>query len=191
MDTLTDRRQRTAITRAGAPGAPRTITVDGRTMTGRRDSDRMSVPGDLSILTDADLLALTRAGAGEAFAELFSRHRVAARRLALRLGARDDADLFDSLVTPTGAMDSHDRAEVLSALSSLPESWRRVLWSLEVEGHTPREVAAVLGLAPNAVSALAYRARSGLRRAYLDSIARTDGASDSARVVPRAESHGH
>ncbi|RNL80076.1 sigma-70 family RNA polymerase sigma factor [Nocardioides marmorisolisilvae] len=53
------------------------------------------------------------------------------------------------------------------AYASLPERWQLVLWHLEVEGQKPAEVAPLLGMTPNSVSALAYRAREGLRQAYL------------------------
>ncbi|MEN3362325.1 MAG: hypothetical protein V7637_6307 [Mycobacteriales bacterium] len=56
---------------------------------------------------------------------------------------------------------------VAKAFASLPERWRTVLWHTEVEGETPAQVAPILGLTPNGVSALAYRAREGLRQAYL------------------------
>lgn len=54
-----------------------------------------------------------------------------------------------------------------SAFCSLPGRWRTVLWHLEVEGASPREIAPHLGMSPNAVAALAVRAREGLRQAYL------------------------
>jgi RNA polymerase sigma factor (sigma-70 family) len=57
---------------------------------------------------------------------------------------------------------------VSSAFGTLPGRWREVLWALEVDGTTPRELAPQLGLSPNAVSSLAVRAREGLRRAYLE-----------------------
>jgi RNA polymerase sigma factor (sigma-70 family) len=53
------------------------------------------------------------------------------------------------------------------AFRRLPERWQRVLWLTEVEQAPPARVAALLGLRPNGVAALAYRAREGLRRAYL------------------------
>lgn len=53
------------------------------------------------------------------------------------------------------------------AYASLPERWQLVLWHLEVEGQKPADVAPLLGMSPNSVSALAYRAREGLRQAYL------------------------
>jgi RNA polymerase sigma factor (sigma-70 family) len=55
-----------------------------------------------------------------------------------------------------------------AAFSSLPERWQEVLWRTEIEGETPGQVAALLKMTPNSVSALAYRAREGLRQAYLD-----------------------
>jgi RNA polymerase sigma factor (sigma-70 family) len=53
------------------------------------------------------------------------------------------------------------------AYTRLPERWRAVLWHTEVERASPAEVARTLGMTPNGVSALAYRAREGLRQAYL------------------------
>ncbi|MEY2444573.1 MAG: hypothetical protein QOE00_1153, partial [Ilumatobacteraceae bacterium] len=54
-----------------------------------------------------------------------------------------------------------------AAFATLPERWQLVLWHTEVEGRTPAEIAPLLGMAPNAVAALAYRAREGLRQAFL------------------------
>jgi RNA polymerase sigma factor (sigma-70 family) len=53
------------------------------------------------------------------------------------------------------------------AFTKLPERWQTVLWHTEVEQESPAEVAPLLGLTPNGVAALAYRAREGLRQAYL------------------------
>ena len=60
-----------------------------------------------------------------------------------------------------------DRSLAAQAFARLPERWQAVLWHTEVEGQSPQEVAPILGLTPNGVSALAYRAREGLRQAYL------------------------
>jgi RNA polymerase sigma factor (sigma-70 family) len=60
-----------------------------------------------------------------------------------------------------------DADAAASAFASLPERWRTVLWHTEVEDESPAEVAPLLGLRPNGVAALAYRAREGLRQAYL------------------------
>ncbi|MDR0432810.1 MAG: sigma-70 family RNA polymerase sigma factor [Bifidobacteriaceae bacterium] len=60
-----------------------------------------------------------------------------------------------------------DRQIVREAFSSLPERWRTALWYAEVEGLTTSQMAPTLGLTPNGVAALLYRAREGLRQAYL------------------------
>ena len=54
------------------------------------------------------------------------------------------------------------------AFASLPERWRSVLWRTEIVGQSPAKIAEDLGMTPNAVAALACRAREGLRQAYLD-----------------------
>ena len=53
------------------------------------------------------------------------------------------------------------------AFASLPERWQLVLWHLEVENQKPADIAPLLGMSANSVSALAYRAREGLRQAFL------------------------
>ncbi|MEV0705451.1 sigma-70 family RNA polymerase sigma factor [Saccharopolyspora sp. NPDC050389] len=60
-----------------------------------------------------------------------------------------------------------ERTLAAQAFTRLPERWQTVLWHIEIEGQTPAQVAPLLGLTPNGVSALAYRAREGLRQAYL------------------------
>ncbi|HEY3683404.1 MAG TPA: sigma-70 family RNA polymerase sigma factor [Streptosporangiaceae bacterium] len=60
-----------------------------------------------------------------------------------------------------------ERSLIARAFFSLPERWQAVLWHTEVEEARPAEVAPLLGLSPNGVAALAYRAREGLRQAYL------------------------
>jgi RNA polymerase sigma factor (sigma-70 family) len=72
---------------------------------------------------------------------------------------------------PGGENPVETRAHALvatSAFRQLPQRWRWVLWYTEVEGRSPAEVAKLLGLTPNGVAALAYRAREALRQAYLD-----------------------
>lgn len=86
-----------------------------------------------------------------------------------------------SRATPTDDLTPYDEGEPFNdtviagfeggaaarAYASLPERWQLVLWHIEVEGQKPAEVAPLLGMSPNSVSALAYRAREGLRQAYL------------------------
>ena len=65
------------------------------------------------------------------------------------------------------ALDGLERSLAAKAFARLPERWQTVLWHIEIEGQSPSQVAPLLGLTPNGVSALAYRAREGLRQAYL------------------------
>lgn len=65
------------------------------------------------------------------------------------------------------ALEGLERSLIARAFLSLPERWQAVLWHTEIEGAKPSEAAAILGLNPNGVAALAYRAREGLRQAYL------------------------
>jgi len=60
-----------------------------------------------------------------------------------------------------------DRTLTARAFRSLPERWQSVLWYTEVEGMDPHEVAPILGITANGVAALSYRAREGLRKAWL------------------------
>lgn len=60
-----------------------------------------------------------------------------------------------------------DRTLTARAFRSLPERWQSVLWYTEVEGMDPHEVAPLMGMTANGVAALSYRAREGLRKAWL------------------------
>ncbi len=95
--------------------------------------------------------------------EAFSRNDAASKHVVT-----DDVKEFE--VGDPHADEALKRAEAsfaISAFKSLPERWRAVLWHIEIEDLRPREIAPLLGLTPNAVSALAVRAREGLREAYL------------------------
>lgn len=59
-----------------------------------------------------------------------------------------------------------EHGHIAAAMRTLPQRWRTVLWHAEVLGKKPRDIAPVLGIEPNAVSALLIRARAGLRAAY-------------------------
>ncbi|WP_198042083.1 RNA polymerase sigma factor [Kitasatospora azatica] len=65
------------------------------------------------------------------------------------------------------ALRNMDHSLVLQALASLPERWQDVLWYTVVQAEEPADLAGILGISPNSVAALAYRAREGLRQAYL------------------------
>ncbi|NUP49603.1 MAG: sigma-70 family RNA polymerase sigma factor, partial [Catenulispora sp.] len=186
----------------------------------------MPVPGERPP-TDADLIAMVRAGDRRAYGPLYERHRHAALRVARHL-ARDEAAAEDlaaeAFTRVLAALDrgngpdeafraylyttlrrtafdwaesdkrvrlveniaelevtaapvtgedrdpldeAFDREITSRAFHTLPERWQIVLWHLEVEGETPAQVAPLLDLSAPAVSALAYRAREGLRQAFL------------------------
>lgn len=100
--------------------------------------------------------------------------RVAAvhREKGRRTEPTDDVAVFESggLAEPGAeepALAGFERSVVARAFAGLPERWQAVLWHSEVEGLTPAEIAPLLGLSANSTAALAYRAREGLRQAYL------------------------
>jgi len=89
-------------------------------------------------------------------------------RAGARLHTTGDLTPFDPGVPfRDTAVEGFESAAAARAFASLPERWQLVLWHTEVEGQKPAEVATLLGMTPNSVSALAYRAREGLRQAYL------------------------
>ena len=89
-------------------------------------------------------------------------------RAAGRVQPTDDLAPWDRGVPfQDPAVDDFERSAAARAFASLPERWQLALWHLEVEGQKPAEVGVLLGLSANSVSALAYRAREGLRQAYL------------------------
>ncbi|GGK94930.1 hypothetical protein GCM10007382_14010 [Salinibacterium xinjiangense] len=79
----------------------------------------------------------------------------------------DIADFEDPATIDDPAAIALDRTLTARAFRSLPERWQSVLWYTEVEGMDPHEVAPVLGMTANGVAALSYRAREGLRKAWL------------------------
>ena len=76
-----------------------------------------------------------------------------------------------------------ERTATAEAFASLPERWQYVLWHLDVEKEKPADIAPQLGMTPNAVSALAYRAREGLRQAYIQSHVNQVATSDCSDIV--------
>jgi RNA polymerase sigma factor (sigma-70 family) len=74
-----------------------------------------------------------------------------------------------------------ERMMAAKAFARLPERWQAVLWHTEIEQQSPAEVAPLLGLTANGVSALAYRAREGLRQAYVQ-VHLTGSVSDGCRA---------
>ncbi len=91
-----------------------------------------------------------------------------------KLELTDDVSTVAGLNIATFSQPFHDpalagleRCLAARAFARLPERWQMVLWHLEIEGQSPAEVGQLVGMTRNAVSALAGRAREGLREAYL------------------------
>lgn len=100
---------------------------------------------------------------------------------ASRALATDNMRLLDRGVEDESPVErSFETAMVADSFASLPERWRAVLWYIEVERMKPAQVAPMLGLSPNAVSALAIRAREGLRRSYLNTHHKAAGTGQCA-----------
>lgn len=76
-------------------------------------------------------------------------------------------DFEDERIPADPAAWALDRTLTARAFRSLPERWQTVLWYTEVEGMDPHEVAPLMGMTANGVAALSYRAREGLRKAWL------------------------
>lgn len=76
-------------------------------------------------------------------------------------------DFEDERIPDDPAAFALDRTLTARAFRSLPERWQTVLWYTEVEGMDPHEVAPIMGISANSVAALSYRAREGLRKAWL------------------------
>lgn len=117
---------------------------------------------------------------------------VTLRRLAAENASRPSDEHLDDLPDPviavaaaaeaTDPADAEDRQMIVEAFGSLPERWQAVLWHTAVEGRKPSDLAPGLGMSPNAVSALAYRAREQLRQAYLQA---------HLHIVPRPQCEPH
>lgn len=60
-----------------------------------------------------------------------------------------------------------DRSLTVTAFRTLPARWQEALWYTEIEQLAPREIAPILGMSAAGVSALTYRAREGLRQAWI------------------------
>ncbi|MDR6611742.1 sigma-70 family RNA polymerase sigma factor [Leifsonia sp. 1010] len=81
----------------------------------------------------------------------------------------EDADVIeDWTFSEVTALDRMDRQTMAKAFYALPDKWQEVLWYTEIEDMAPREVAPLMGLNANAVSALALRAREGLRQSWIN-----------------------
>lgn len=96
------------------------------------------------------------------------RNTAAAWGRARRETAIDELDtVADPDSTEHATNEALDRSLTAQAFRSLPSRWQEVLWYTEIEQMKPQEVAPLLGMKAGAVSQLAFRAREGLREAWI------------------------
>ncbi|KAA2252669.1 RNA polymerase sigma factor [Solihabitans fulvus] len=86
--------------------------------------------------------------------------------------------------SPDPVLSDLERRLAARAFGKLPARWRIVLWKREVEGMSLAAAGQFFGLSANGVSALAHRAREGLRQAYLNAQVR-DGRRGFCGEVAR------
>lgn len=98
------------------------------------------------------------------------------------------ADEFESLNEEDGwaVIDTQaTSSQLLDAFQALPNRWQRVLWLAEVEQVPRPQIAADLGIKPNAVSALVRRARTGLRTQWLAHAVPASLRDNPAHLAPQ------
>lgn len=111
------------------------------------------------------------------------------RNLASTWGAQSSKDVQvdvieefeDDRIPDDPAAWALDRTLTAKAFRTLPDRWQTVLWYTEVEGMDPHEVAPIMGLTANGVAALSYRAREGLRTAWLQAHISNAGTSSDCQ----------
>lgn len=146
-------------------------------------------PADLASEAFARVLSAMRAGRGPELSFraylIVTMRNVAASwaRQASRLAVfeLDDPDALPHL---SSDLDRLDRLAGFEVFRSLPERWRRVLWYSEVEHLSPVELGELFGISASAAAMLAFRARQGLRKAWL-SCGDTDGPKGAVVRAPR------
>ena len=121
---------------------------------------------DLVAEAFAKVFAILRAGHGPDRA--FRAYLLTSVRNALyerarrdrRLEFSDDMAGYDDGIAWSDPVEAElDSSLAARAFSTLPERWKAVLWHSEVERRSTVEIGERMGLRPNAVAALAYRAR--------------------------------
>lgn len=121
------------------------------------------------------ILRATQEGGGpqtefRAYLATTVRHVIAGWTRGERTIASDDLELLAGEDTRDSTTpESRLRWHLLTkAFKSLPTRWQEALWLGEVEGVEPAELAERWNMTPNSAAALTYRAREGLRTAWLD-----------------------
>lgn len=133
-----------------------------RTVTSRYDAE------DIVQEAFAKVLTSLRNGNGprQGFAEYL---RTAVRNVAATWGARDSRVKMVPIVDDSAAgsyeFEVADLGECEGPFRSLPERWQQILTLTTLQGHSLQDAARAMGMTVGAATALAARARKGLREA--------------------------
>jgi RNA polymerase sigma factor (sigma-70 family) len=103
----------------------------------------------------------------------------------------DEAEDFaDPKLIDESSLTAFDLSLTMSAWETLPPAWQEALWYAEVEQMSPRQAAPLLGIKPSAVASLTYRAREGLRQAWIQAhIASSAPESEHSWTLERLGSY--
>lgn len=104
------------------------------------------------------------------------RNTAAAWGRAKRETAIDELEtIADPSTTDTAASEALDHGLTAQAFRALPSRWQEVLWYSEIEQMKPAAIGPLLGMTTGAVSQLMFRAREGLREAWIQAHLRSVG----------------
>ncbi|MBM7471428.1 sigma-70 family RNA polymerase sigma factor [Subtercola frigoramans] len=105
----------------------------------------------------------------------------------------DASDELDALADPHSEENETllalDKSLTAQAFRSLPTRWQEALWYSEVEQLSASEMSPLLGMSPNAISALTFRAREGLRQAWIQAHLVRAADSECASVIEKLGSY--
>lgn len=144
-------------------------------------------PDDLVSEAFASILRVTKAGGGPS--DAFRPYLLATLRNTAARWSRNGTDLSIDLISE-GDLSSEggdaferiaERSSIAAVFGTLSARHRTLLWYLEVEGMKPRELAPLMGMTANAVSALAARARDSFKRAWLEAHIHDPSRSEDCR----------
>lgn len=144
-------------------------------------------PDDLVSEAFASILRVTKAGGGPS--DAFRPYLLATLRNTAARWARNGSALSIDMVSERDLSPEDgdaferiaERSSIAAVFGTLSARHRTLLWYLEVEGMKPRELAPLMGMTSNAVSALAARARDSFRRAWLEAHIHDPSRSEDCR----------
>lgn len=105
------------------------------------------------------------------------------RKHSQRLVALESSDAEElAEEEPFDFENQEDRRQIAEAFRTLPDPWQEVLWLREVLDLGTKEVASRLGITPNAAAALTFRAKEGLRQAWIGRQIKTRDLPDECKL---------